>query len=693
MADQNKIQLVIEALNKTQGAFDDLKRQISGIGGATQSANQQSNSALSTMKQNWLAITAAVAAAAVAINKAFDYMEEGAKAQQAEESFRAVAKGAGESADEILEAMKRASNGTIDDSDIMQKAVKGMLQGLSLDQLVKIMEAARIAARVTGQDVLQAYETITEAITNKQPRALLQYGLVSREQAKLLEANLAAGIRTVDLYTVAMANAAQQLEIFGGVQENNSEKVQHWKTVFKEIKETIGKIIMDLVSSLDDSLGTWFAENPKTIRNWAATLVEIFTTIQAEFIRFSMLLDKIGGTMTSAGMLLFGPGAALGNENSKKQFERLAQANLDYEARYNEKDKMLQDLAGGLDARLESIRTPATPETKTKSQSPGTRSISKEQEEINRQLRESQRIKEKEAQIQMQIANLDIGEKERSISHIDAAQKRIELTEKLLDTQIAYGEQIDKEANPAAWAQQQTAINQTKKQLSDFRLALRELNGTFDQGISEGLARYLDSVGSVFQNAVKLAEDAARAMESAFSDFFFDVFSANLKSFKDYMQSFLNSIGKAVSEYLSKLAVAGLIKGIGSLFSGGDSGTTMAGSFTTTAHSGGYIMHAGGFVPRLHIGGNLAPDERSAILQTGEYVVSRKGVAALDKINSGQTGGGNMNVVVNVDNQTGQNMDAKQTGAQFDGEKYIVSVVLKSADSFGPLYHLFKSGK
>ncbi|MBV5337039.1 MAG: hypothetical protein J0653_03425, partial [Deltaproteobacteria bacterium] len=74
---------------------------------------------------------------------------------------------------------------------------------------------------------------------------------------------------------------------------------------------------------------------------------------KAEFMRLAMLIDKAGGSMTAAGMLLYGPGAAIGNENSKKQFDRFAGLNVMFDERYQESAKAMQTMANlevGLDA-------------------------------------------------------------------------------------------------------------------------------------------------------------------------------------------------------------------------------------------------------------------------------------------------------------------------------------------------------
>ncbi len=688
---EEKIALIVEAVNRFKGTFDELANSLKGVDDQHTRTGQKSESMFSKLKKNWLEISVAGYEAAKTIREAWEYMEKGAKAQQAEESFRAVATAAGESADEILEAMKRAANGTMDDSTIMQKAVKGMVQGLSGNQMVQVLEASRVAARVAGTDVKTAYEEITNAIANKMPRALRQYGLVTQDQMKLLEASMSAGITTVDLYALAMANGAEQAKKLGGAQQNNAETLQHWKTVFEEVEEYIGNTLWKVFNSIDD----WFKNNPTKIREWAAALVETFTVIKAEIMRLAMLLDKVGGTLTSGGMLLYGPGAALGNKNSKAQFEKLAAANIEYENRYNATDKELQDMAVALDKRLEGILKPTSAKSDVASPwktAPAASTYSGPSvKELEEQMKSNMASKMREAEIQREIANLDIGEKERSISHIDAAQKRVDLANQLLKTQEANLALIDKNAvgGAQAWAAQQKAIDDTKKKISDFRLALRELDGDFQAGFKEGLLRYIDMVGGAFKQAVELAQATAQAMQQAFSDFFFDIMTNKLRHFSDYVKGFLESIARAIANMMAQQAAAGIASGIAGLFSGGGmssgaTGVASPGSAIPAHHSGGMILHQGGYVPRFHFGG-LMPDERPAILQTGEGVLSRRGMAALDALNGGQAGGGNTNVTVEVVNKSSQAVKATQGPMKFDLRGAVVSVILEDLEGNGPL--------
>ena len=211
------------------------------------------------MKGNWIAASAAIVVAWMAVNKAMAWAEIGAKAQQAEDSFRIVAAASGESADKIIADMKRAAQGTVDDSDIMQKAVKGMVLGLKGDEMVKIMEAARVSARVAGEDVKTAYEAITNAISTGMPRALKKYGLATKEETAIVEQALKAGVTEINLYELAMRNAGIQAAKFGALNATSAEGVQIFKAQVQETTEAIGKFVVEVVTKAYGVLKTFAA--------------------------------------------------------------------------------------------------------------------------------------------------------------------------------------------------------------------------------------------------------------------------------------------------------------------------------------------------------------------------------------------------------------------------------------------------
>ena len=79
------------------------------------------------------------------------------------------------------------------------------------------------------------------------------------------------------------------------------------------------------------------------------------------------------------------------------------------------------------------------------------------------------------------------------------------------------------------------------------------------------------------------------------------------------------------------------------------------------------------------------------MLSNGEYVlrsaaVDRIGIATLNRMNhfadggyvgSGSAAGYGPNVIVNIENQTGVPVTAEQTGSEFDGERWVIGVVMR----------------
>lgn len=280
-------------------------------------------------------------------------------------------------------------------------------------------------------------------------------------------------------------------------------------------------------------------------------------------------------------------------------------------------------------------------------------------------------------------------------------EAEIALTQKLNNLRVQRGEMS---GSAAAVAGKQGEISVVAQRISNLRQELEQgglepgeleainaeidslttnmaaLNAELDDlqfqaggSVWEGMARGFRQVGMEMENAFKNGLDAAQSISSslmsAFDDFFNNT-SANFMKFGRLAEQVLNSIAREILKVLILKPLMGAItSGIGSIFGGmfgdGAGGGTLLGDSWTIGHTGGHVT-AAGIIPRYHVGG-LAKDEVPAILQTGEYVVSRKGVAALEKLNRGEVaGGGDTTVNIVVNNKTGLPFNLKQTGQQVD---------------------------
>lgn len=208
------------------------------------------------IKQNWLALSASIIAIWGAASQAIQYIDIGAKALQSEESFKQVTSAFEIDGDKLLAKMKEVSGGMIDESDLMQRAVKALQQGLNPDQIVSLLEVARSSARIAGIDVAAAFDRITEAAANQQVRGLKSLGIVI-DQNKAFEdyANkigVAKDALNEQQQSQALANAAieegrRQMAAMGPMLVNEAEQIQINKRAFQELKEEIGKNLISIL--------------------------------------------------------------------------------------------------------------------------------------------------------------------------------------------------------------------------------------------------------------------------------------------------------------------------------------------------------------------------------------------------------------------------------------------------------------
>jgi hypothetical protein len=160
-----------------------------------------------------------------------------------------------------------------------------------------------------------------------------------------------------------LENIGKLLEGFGPATAMLEEQ---WMAVKTTLDTTVTQILRagmlgtygEIILSAKD-LNKYLEENKDALidgmSRWLGNFVLTLYTIKAEVLRLAMLLDKLGGTMTSAKMLLYGPGAALGFESSKKRFEASAEQNINYEQRYKQSDAELEKLAIRYNKLAESI--------------------------------------------------------------------------------------------------------------------------------------------------------------------------------------------------------------------------------------------------------------------------------------------------------------------------------------------------
>lgn len=359
MPNTNTIQLRLIVKDDGSVVIDQAAGKIEQFGKKNQRAAQASTSAWGKVKSYWLEIAAAI----YTVSKAFDYMDMAAKAEQAETAFHNAAQSYSVDADKMLAAMKRASSGTIDDSDLMQKALKAMAQGIDPHKIPAMFEAARIGAVNMGTDVKTAADIIIDAVANKMPRGLRQLGLISTKEGAALEKAMADGAEGVDLLGLALFNAAKQNAILKVETNNSAITLQRFYAVITELKEQVGKGLLkvfgDLIQKIDD-----LAQNG-TLEDWGKGVGQVLKDLMWSAGKVAEVLDKIFA-ITKKAQIEELERKLEGIKTDKKVIETWSKipvlgllANKEQElARYNGEIMAIE-------TKLKSLRAPSIPKPQT----------------------------------------------------------------------------------------------------------------------------------------------------------------------------------------------------------------------------------------------------------------------------------------------------------------------------------------
>ncbi len=339
-----EVKIEITAQDGTQQAFKAMEQSgKSAFDKVSQSAADSTSKISSVFEQckaHWITVTAAMYAAWRTVEKAIDFVKLGAQALQAEESFKSVATAYGEDADKMLHKMKEVSAGMIDDSALMQRAVKGLQQGLSGEQIVSLLEVARSSARVAGIDIESAFDRITDATANQMTRGLKSLGIVI-DQNKAFEVHARKIGVSKDALTElqqsqALANAAieegrRQMKAMGDVVENAAEKLQKAEKQLHEMKETIGK---GLLSALLGAAGAmyWLAAGALSAAGYVMKLgaailslspFEKFRQEGKDLSQESKSIFEGAGELTGKAMTLWGAAGDFLSGRAKEVSEKL----------------------------------------------------------------------------------------------------------------------------------------------------------------------------------------------------------------------------------------------------------------------------------------------------------------------------------------------------------------------------------
>lgn len=298
----------------------------------------------------------------------------------------------------------------------------------------------------------------------------------------------------------------------------------------------------------------------------------------------------------------------------------------------------------------------------------------------------------------------------------DTAKRMDEQTRSISDGLLTQSQRVQQEyQRQISWAQ--AYYDKHKEQINADAQAQASYYG-YVQALQD---KHRRDTESGLQTWIRENQDAAEKYKSLWGsamDSFSDRVADGLIEGKFQIADFVQYVLKELIKIQMAKMVAGIASTAASAWSGfgssGGGGGASASGYTGSEYSswvssqsasnfanGGIMTQWGNAKLKQYANGGIAREPQLAVF--GEGSMAEAYVPLPDGRTIPVTLQGNLNasapttqqtsappVMVNVINQSGQNMDAEQTGGGFNGEQYVVDVVLKAVNRPGPLRDAIK---
>jgi len=337
MADQEKIQIAIEAINNAKSALEDASKDVERY-------KENSQSSLESLKSSYVEFAAKVATAIYSINKAWDYANLYAKFEEQKEALNNIAAVYGTTADAVIQSAQDSAKGLISQAEAVNLLAQAMNSGLDPKYINAYIKELENLSDVTGQDIPQAFDALQTAIVGGFERSLRMQGII--DDFASAESNYAKklGISKEQLTQKQKVELREQVVLealkartasLGESTQSTADKMEVFTKKVDDLKLALGKLsAMAILTSfsLTEQLGIGLAQTEKIfwsfisaitygdtaigsfarqrIADLTASITSMRKEVQSNKDLFDSLLKGDSGTSKTGAVINYGDGGA-----------------------------------------------------------------------------------------------------------------------------------------------------------------------------------------------------------------------------------------------------------------------------------------------------------------------------------------------------------------------------------------------
>lgn len=256
-----------QALDKMGASVDGLKAKFSQLTGISGGLVDGLFSIASALGPVGLAIGAAVAGAAALAAGFLALGNRGAPLIGLAESFDRLTASIGVSSQTLLKDLRAAANGTVADFDLIKRANFALVGatgefGKQFGQnLPKLLQAARAAARATGQDVDFLFQSLVTGIKRASPLLIDNTGIVlkvgaanealAQKLGKTVE-QLTAEEKQIAVLNATLESGQRLIDSMGESQETNAEKLARSQAIITNTLDSLAVAVQPAFGTVLD---------------------------------------------------------------------------------------------------------------------------------------------------------------------------------------------------------------------------------------------------------------------------------------------------------------------------------------------------------------------------------------------------------------------------------------------------------
>ncbi|MBU1108144.1 MAG: hypothetical protein KKB51_15840 [Candidatus Riflebacteria bacterium] len=255
---EQRTKIIIETdAGRSEQVLRSVQKSLQGVGNEADSAGKKTKDSAGIMDSSFVKTALSAAALGAAVKTAFNMAKEAAEFKELRTNFAVSAASMGQSGDEMINAIKRASKGTVSEFDAMKLASKSLQLGVAKNSegMGKLVEVAAARGKLMGRSTTEAFDDIVTGIGRMSPLILDNLGIQIPAAFKEMTAGMTDAQKKQALLSMVIEDGARILKAAKGKTDESADAYRRFTTASSDLYNQTGILADYFVGPAVESIG------------------------------------------------------------------------------------------------------------------------------------------------------------------------------------------------------------------------------------------------------------------------------------------------------------------------------------------------------------------------------------------------------------------------------------------------------